>query len=183
VTYEKAAGGAGVILGIPHPTKLQMISQIRNTSVGHGRGISAGGFANLNDFKKLPVGTIQATEETAWRELTEEIPDIEKVITRGDFIQSSFPIKGGQMIVRTEDVNEIHICNFFGLWINPSEAQHILQLGVNLEEVDAIDIIDLPLPRMGEAMTAEYVMQCYPNFYWRHECVAIAGLINEWWRS
>lgn len=171
--YPMSAVGAGTILfqRTGQPNRLLVGCAARNSRVGEGYGISSGGFAEVAEILAAEVGTVAFIEHEAWREKTEELPGIGKIISQEEYLENAQYLRG--LLVRVADANRVHSATYFGLEISEQERLAIEALPPSNETKRPLQFFTLTWPA-GQPEKA--VLEVTGKLFHRHELHAFLAL-------
>ncbi|NBX86272.1 MAG: hypothetical protein EBQ80_03385 [Proteobacteria bacterium] len=157
-----------------------LLAQERTALVSDGRtntiGVTGGGFMDFGWLDTMCEDMVQHDEEQLWREMEEELPGISSVMSYGDYLDTLFPIRGGQFSVkmgsRDRFGNNIHCCSFFGLWLTTEKAEKWLALKGSSETKRLVR------RRMPDELTFSKVQAVLPDLYHEHEARVIYSMLR-----
>lgn len=175
--YRLAANGAGIVVCQQRSThSFRALLSMRSRVVGVGYGITGGGFVELKDIFKQPVGYVTQTAEEAYRESFEENLGFKELISLEDFLERAQSIS--TFHVRVNDLSCIHGTNYYALTVTDEEWDLIAALPGSNEREGALievwgDFIDTVLHRNNAHEQLSLLLPdgrpAYGGFYHKHE--------------
>ena len=169
--FKMAAPGCGAIAfrDTDAPNTLEVILSERAAKVGPGYGITGGGFVECGDIYKEEAGFISLSADEAHRELREENPGFENIISLEDFR------KRAQLVcsfnVKANDVNGVHACTYFALRLTNTEWDQVMALPPSDERVGMLKSAKL---RWNDSGTIN--LDGADKFFHKHELKAFEAM-------
>ena len=153
--WPMSAVGAGTIYYqlTKEKNRLRVGISERSAKVGKGIGISSGGFVEIIEILLKPFNTVLNLLGDAWRENTEELPGVEKVISVADYDANAQPLVS--IKVRKNDPNKVHCANYFGFEVTDKEREGLVALAPSDETTEPLKFVDMTWPE-GEPEKATF---------------------------